>query len=791
MMDDIRYAGRLIKRQPAFALLMVITLALGIGAASAVFTICDRVLLRPLPYPSPERIVALDKVSYAFSPRGMAIPRDLMELRELEAVGMYATGGLNLGDGAGAVRLRAAAATSGFFKALGVGAAMGRVFDPAEDRDAARVAVLSAETWRRHFEQDLAILGREIRLNSQSFRVIGVMPSGFTFPSEAGVWIPPGSDRQISGPAFGPSMLARIAPGVSIAQVTDAIARFMAGRRKVDALPREEWPLVRPLRDRLVGGARPTLVFLAGVVGLLLAATCANVAGLLLARLRVRGRELLVRSALGASRGRLVRQLLIECFVLTGPAAALGLLGSIATVRLFAASVPTFAPDVDLTTPDARFFVVGVAVSLVTAVVFAFGPALLASRKPASEILREGATPRRRARWLGQVLVVSQVAVALVLLAATSAALAVVVRLARIDLGFTNERAVVFELTLPNSRYGTAAAKVDFLDRLETRLRSSPLVVAAGTTDYVPGSTHMGIGVGLQLAGHEPPRGERLIASLLSATPDYFRTMGIPIRAGRSFLPTDRTGTAPVAIVSEAAARALEPGGNVVGQRLLLNFGRAPTEIEIVGVSASVRNRAVIGDAPRQIYRPVGQGVMGGSAGVAVDLAAGSDASGLAFARTVVHEIDPELPLYNVTRVKDLRARFLATERLTLAMTAIFGGLALALSAIGLFGVLSQLVAQRTREIGIRMALGANRGRLRASVVGTGLRLAGAGVVVGAAASALAWRGLTHVVPTLAAASWTSLGLDAIVLLAVAALAAWVPARRASSIDPMHALRTE
>jgi predicted permease len=684
--QDLRYALRLARRQPGFTAVAVATLALGIAAATAIFTICDRVLIQPLPYADPDRIVVLHKVSFGFSARGMTVGRAAASSPALSAVGLYAPGGMNLGEADAPQRVNAAVVTHGFFQSLGAQPVAGRALTPDDDRDFARVAVLSFDLWRRRFHEDRAAIGREIRLNSQAFTVVGVMPRGFDFPADASVWVPIGSDGQVTGGALAPSVVARLAPDMTPAQAAEALTRAEgAARPGGDNDP----AIVTSLKEELVGGARPNLLLLAALVGLLLAATSANVAGLLLSRLRVRQRELSLRSALGASRGRLVAQLTVESGAIAAAGAALGLVLTFWMLRAFEAAVPTFAAHVDLSHPGFDVFGVAGAVTALSTLIAGAGPALAVRKRAPADILRAGASTARSSRWFGQSLVVAQIALALVLLAGTSATLAVLARLGRVDLGFDNPRAIVFELTIPLSRYGSAAGVPALIAEIERGLRAIPGVSSVGVTDYAPGSAQTGIGMPIAAPGDpEPADGSRQTASLLIATPDYFRAMGIRMIAGRAFTERDVAAAPRVAILSESAARALagEPA-RAIGRRVEDRFRPNAGGLEVVGVVADVRLRRRMTGTQAQLYQPVAQTFVRGSAGVAID-ADGEVETVIARARDVLRRIDADLPIYSVLRLSDLRARYLATERVTVALTAAFGGLSIVLAAVGLYGLL-------------------------------------------------------------------------------------------------------
>ena len=799
---DLGYAARLVRRRPAFAALTIATLALGIGASTAVFTIADRVLLRPLPYPEPARIVAPTPVTVGFAASVFIAP-EFLALREFSAMGMYGSGGLNLGDRPSPRRARAAAVNSGFFDVLGVRPLAGRTFTTDDDRGQ-KVIVLGFDLWRHAFAGDRAILERTIPVNGQPFRVIGIMPRGFSFPERSEVWLPPLADRQVTGAVYSPQVFARLARGVSPAQAVAALSRAIEERSASHAqhmvspfgtkpqMTRAASPTVTPLQATLSRGARPTLAMLVIIVAVLLVAACANVAGLLLSRLRTRERELLVRSALGAQRLRLVQQLAIESTVVSAAGAVAGLALGFWAVRLFVAAVPSFVPDIAIDGLDLRFFAVGGFVSLLCAAAFALGPAITVSAAPASRFVNDAAGGGRPSRRFAGVLIVLQVAAALLLLAATSASTSSVLKLMRTDLGFSNDRTVVFDLTLPQTRYRGAAIG-GFVEQLEERIGTLPGVVNVGTTNFALGSNRRMIAMPLWLEG-EPdavssPDGRQAFAIRLAASPGYFEAMGIPFVAGRSFTSADRKGSPPVVILSESAARILKSNvADLIGKGLALD---PRTRAEIVGVVRSVRlygphaNRSTL-----EAYEPIAQSNQLAALTLAIDSTASTDTV-VAAAKQSLAELDSSLPLYNVQQLADVRATFVRTERVTAALSGLFALCALMLSGIGLYGVLAQLVTQRTREIGIRMALGADRRRLQSSVVAVGLRLAVIGIIVGAIGARLTFRVAARFVPQLEMPDAGSLVAAVLILLAVAGAAAWLPARRASAVDPVCALRAE
>jgi putative ABC transport system permease protein len=792
--QDLRFALRLLRRQPLFGALLIGTLTVGVTAAIAIFTLCDRVLFRPLPYPEPERVVSIAGQGFGMANGHPVVRKALADLPEFTSVALYGSGGLNLGDNATPLRVRAAGVTAGFFNALAVPARLGRTFDTSEELAASAVVVLGDNLWRTRFGSDPDVAGKTTRLNGRPYTILGVMPPGFGFPEEADLWAPLFTDAQMYGSAIASNYIARLGPGVSIAQARAAIDRMGRDRQRLQPDYSPPPTNVVSLQDRLVGRVRPTLLFLAGGVGLLLLATCANVAGLLLARLRVREHELLLRAALGASRGRLARQLLVECATVTiiGAAAGTGL--AVLVLRGIAASVPNLSPAGALLTLDGRFLLVTAGVVMSGGVLFALAPVVSASRRRTAHVLRAGVTNTARMGWIRSGLVIGQVATALILLTATSAALSVVARLSRVDLGFDNDRAVVFELTIPQVRYDTAAAIVRVARDLDAALSRTPGVTAAGLSSLAPASHDLAIGSAIAREGQtiDKTSVSQRTTMRLSATPGYFRAMGIRLLAGRSFSDADNVPGARLVVLSERAAAHLWGSARAaVGRRILVStfVSADPQILEVIGVVNDVQLRGAE-TAEAQMYFPFAADPPPGTLAVAV-ATTGDPALVMAAVQREIDTVDPDLPLYNRLLVSNIRARFLEKERFTLALTSGFGLVALALCAIGLYGVLTQIVMQQTREIGIRMALGAAPRRLLADVVGSGVRLALIGVAIGALGSGAAARVIGRFVPAVDAPSVRAIALDAVVLVLVAIVAAWMPARRASTIDPLIALRTD
>jgi predicted permease len=790
MRHDLRYAVRLIRRQPLGAALTVITLALGIAASTGIFTTVDRLLLQPLPYPEPERLMAVRNAPFSFAGSSMDIALGIRTLGVFDGIGVYAEGGLNSDVDGTALRLPAAVASPGFFEAMAVTPQIGRVYT-YEDTTATdnAIAVISDGLWRRLFGADQSVLEQPLYVNRRAFRIAGVMPSGFTFPGTTDVWIPVFSDRQATGSTFAPDVVGRLAAGVTPEAAAAAIDRLKAGR----GAPSDdaERPRVTPLQAELTGAVRPTLLLLASCVGLVLLVATTNVAGLLLARVTQRQSEYVLRRALGGSRWRLVRLLAVEAVVLAGLAGMLGTIAGSVALKLVATLSASALPPMALGL-DVRMLAIALLVSVTTGLLFGLVPGLAAASQPPAGVVRATSTATAGPGWrrFRQALVVVQVAAALVLLAVTSMTIQTMIRLSRIDLGFRGDSVLGLTLTLPLATYDGAAAVSQFADRALERLRAVPGVVRAGATGALPGDRTVGVGLRIYLPGERARGGEGRSASLLMASPDYFDAMRIHLVSGRTFTEADRRRGAPVVILSASAARMLWPDGrNPVGLVAEIGVPPEPVNVEVVGIVADVMLRGPL--APwnqEQMYRPVAQHPPFGGLSFAVRTT-GDPAAIAPAVRRALTELDPALPAYNVRALDAVASEFLSSHRLALMLLATFAALTLVLAAVGLYGVLAHLVAARTRELGIRMALGADGGRLQRGVVLSGLRLAGTGVLVGLLLVGAAARAIAAFVPDLDPLPWQAVGLAAALMIAVATVAAWLPARRAARIDVAGTLR--
>ena len=788
MFNDLRFAFRALRRSPAFTLVAVITLALGIGANTALFSVADAVLFKPLPYPEPERIVNIESGPVGFSKTGIIASRQMEQSPVFNGVGIYATGGLNVGDAGYAERVIAAAVTAGFFQALGTVPVVGRPFTAAEANANERVAVISHGLWRRRFAER-EVLDQPLVLNGKPYVVVGVMPPRYAFPDQAEVWIPSGTDRQITGAAFAPSGVARLAPGVTIAAALEEAERIKY--RGQPKHPMDQDVKITPLREELVGSVRPLFGIVTAAALLVLLVACINTANLLLARISSREREIAVRRALGASRGRLVRYLLGESAILSICAGLLAIPAAIVTLGAVRVILPATLHGVAEVAIDGRAVLVTTLLCIGSTLLFGLVPSLSADGRASVTILRSGtATASPFWRRFRGALVAAEVAAGLVLLAGAATIVNTVTTLMRADIGARGENVLTLQLTLPMSSYDTRPKVSEFYRRLDERLSAIPGVESAAGTSMMPGSREVGVGGRISVEGL-PDQKVESYALIVNASAGYFRTLGIDLLAGRTFTPADGPASPPVAIASErvAGAYGLEPA-QLIGRRIKDAFRDPPSFSEIVGVVRDVRHRGPEGQPGPQIYRPLEQNPSFGTLYVAVK-ASRSVREIVSGVRAAVTSVDPSLPPYNVRTFDEIRAGYVAERRFAMMLMLAFAALTAALSAIGLYGVMSYLVQLRTREIGIRISLGATpNGVLRDTLI-RGLWYAVAGVIAGAAAAAALSRVFISRVPGLQEVKIATLAAASMAMLVLAAATIWMPARHAARIDPVEALRRE
>ncbi|HWB31523.1 MAG TPA: ABC transporter permease [Vicinamibacterales bacterium] len=789
MPTDLRHALRALRHAPGFSTVAILTLALGIGANTALFSVADAVLLRPLPYPDSDRLVAVEEASSLANWRG-DVRRDVEESAVFAGVGTYVAGAVNVGGDPAPERVRAAAVSAGFFKALAPQPIAGRVFTADDLKVDPRQAVVSHAFWTRRGRSLRP--GGELLINGRTFVIAGIMPPRVDFPGGVDVWIPTGSDNQIAGNAAAPAAIARLASGVTPDRARLEIERIAAaaakGRRDANAPP----VVVVPLRDQLVGPVRPVFVTLAIAVALVLLVACLNVASLLLARVSAREREIAARRALGATGLKLVRLLLCESALLSAGAGLLAVPVAVWTLAAIRVVLPAAPVGADAVAIDARAFLATAVLCVTATCIFSLAPVWSLRRASAASILRTTSSSTSDPFWrrFRSALVVAELAIALVLIAGAATIARTVGTLMRVDLGVSGERALTVETTLPLARYGSLERLDVFYERMEAAVRRIPGVETVGTTSRLPGTRELGIARPIMVEGRPAPEGAQRGASYLSASPDYFQAIGIPLVAGRHFASTDRAGAQPVAMISESVARrvGLSPT-EAIGQRIAIGLqGRSLATI--VGVVRDVRLQGPEADPGAQLYVPLAQQANYGTTFIVVKTL-GNPTTAAPALRAAIARVDVDLPIYNIQTFAQVRASFLADRAFAMAVLSAFGALAFLLAGIGLYGTLTYLVQLRTPEIGIRMALGASPGAVRRQILRQGLLHAVAAIALGAGASAMLLRVMTSVVPGLQRPEMSMLAAAAGTMLIAVIPIIWLPARRATAIDPVHALRTE
>jgi putative ABC transport system permease protein len=802
LIQDLRYALRTLAKTPAFTAAAVATLALGLGASTAVFSLVRGVLLRSLPYPEPERIVDVRETNLVKGRAAMtASPPNFLDWerqnRVFSSMGAYAETLLALSDGGDPERLEVTLATTGFFSTLATAPLLGRTFSAEEaspGRD--RVAVLSHRLWIRRFGGDPSLLGRTIRLDAEPYVVLGVMPPGFRFPEDgADAWIPLAFGREVETQrgAHYLNVVARLRGGVGLDRAAEEMRRLAARlERQYPDTNADYSASVVPLRDRLVGPVRPALLILLGAVGFVALIACANVANLLLIRGVSRRSEIAVRVALGAERGRLVRQLLTESLLLALAGAALGLALAAGAIELILNFGPGDIPRLAEVGIDGGVLAFLVGTTLAATLLFGLAPALQSSRAPIEGLrgVTGGASLQQRARRMRQALVVAEVALALALSAGAGLMLRSLMRLSAVDPGFQSERVLTFELSLPEARYPDDGRVGAFADQLLVRLRALPGVRASGAIFGLP-LTGMRFSSSFQVEGAPVAKAHEPSAQVRVASRDYFRVMSIPVIAGRPFGPSDQAGSPPVILATRSAARKFWPNGDALGKRV--RFGARPTSTrlqgEIIGIVGDVRD-AGLADAPEPLfYACFEQAPVGFFS--AVVRTAGSPEGLAAAVRREVGSLDPELPVTALAPLDEVVSRSAARPRFYVLLLSLFAAAALLLAAVGIYGVLAYAVNQRTREIAIRMALGAGAREVQRLVLREGAVLAAAGLAIGLGAALLLTRALGGLLFGIRPTDPATYAGVALLLAAVALTACYFPARRAVRVDPLVVLRME
>jgi putative ABC transport system permease protein len=802
--QDIRYAFRRLLKSPAFTVVALLTLALGIGANTAIFSVVNAVLLKPLPYPEPQQIVGIYHLSEG-TRATMSGPNftDVKKLATtLEDAGAYTRLRTILTGRGEPVRLDGAQVSASLFELLGVRPALGRTFRADENEPGKhRVAILSHGLWLQRFGGDRSVVGKTLLLDGVSHEIVGVMPEGFSFPAARSIWTPLEYTEDFTTEQRGAWYLqgvGRTKDGVSPEQAQAEIETI--GRQLAKQYPDSNEGVditAMSLHEAMVGDIRRAFWVLLGAVGFVLLIACVNVANLLLARAAARENEIAVRTALGAGRGRLIRQLLTESIILAIVGGGLGLLLAVWGVEGLLALEPQGIPRLNevRVDPNVVFFTMGL--SLVTGLLFGLVPAFQSTRGGISATLKEGgrgALTSRGGSRMRTTLVIAEVALAVMLLAGAGLLIRSFSRLASVDPGFQVQPALTFELSLPESRYETEEHQIAFFDQLMPKLQTLPGVQAAGAVISLPLSGSS-IVLTFEIAGRPPvPPSQQPAMQVRVATPGYFQTIGIPLKRGRFFSDSDRWGSPQVVLITEAAAKQYFPNEDPIGKRITLGWGRGENKPraggEVVGIIGDVKDAGLDEPDPPQIYLPYRQWPIG-SMSFLLKTAVPPESVADPVRRTV-YSMDGNLPVGNVRTLETLVARSISQPRFYMTLLTVFASVALALAAIGIFGVLSYAVAQRTREIGIRMALGAHQRTVVRLIVRDAMIMASVGVAIGTVAAFLLTEWLVaKLLFNTSPYDPATFTIVAVALAAVSLAAAYVPARRATRVDPIVALRAE
>lgn len=801
---DLRYALRTLRRTPAFTAVVVLTLALGIGATSAIFTLVNGILLRPLPYPQPDRLVRLIQsyperglTGWGVSPQNIALYRD--RGTDFEAFSAYRDGGMTLSDASGAQRLTVARVTADFFRVMGVSPVIGRPFTRAEDTPETHdVAVISHALWESHFGSDPGIVGRTIDLDGQPVRVLGVMPAGFGFPSpEIKAWMAMGLDpnRRFGWINVG---VGRLRPGVSVAHAERQTTAIMwdwargeaeaSGTVGVDPSRTHMKTIVTPLHEAITGRTSRPLKTLLGAVFLILLIATANVATLLSSRAAAREREISVRAALGASRSRVVRQLITESVTLGLIGGLLGTLLAFLLVRTLTHSTAISLPRLGEVAVDTRVLGVTLVLSLVSGVVFGLLPAVHATRTRLAAALSSGqrGSGHQFVRRANSSLVVAQLALAIVLLVSAGLMLESFRKLMSVDLGFRTDDLTTISLRL-SPRINSAGALNAFVQTALAEVRAVPGVRSAALGWTVPFEGNANVDGYLIDGRATPSTGNEDQIAQIGVSPGYFSSLGIPLLYGRDFLASDDTTGLPVALVDELLAKRYWKGTEAIGKRI--RVGGDTTWFTIVGVVGNVRDLDAASPPGPHLYNSLPQ--VGGNP-LSLVIKTPSDPRGtIASVRRAIASIDPSIPLDDLRSVSSFIDRSLDTRRLTETLLAAFAVLAVVLAAVGVYGVMALSVANRYREFGIRLAVGAAPNALVRLVLGEGARLALIGVAIGVAGGLVAMRYIASQLYQVSATDPLIYAVLSLLLVAIALGACYLPARRAAASDPLLALRGE
>jgi len=796
LIQDLRYGVRSLLKRPGFLVIAVSTLALGIGATTAMFTVVNSVLLRPLPFPEPQRIVLFQGINprQGINQSNMSVP-DIVDWQQqsqsFEQIAAFLGGGLFLSLGDETERVRAAGVSADFFPLFKTNPISGRTFT-AEDMKDDSLVVISHALWQRRFGGAPDVINRKITLANEPATIIGIMPPGFTYPYDAEVWWPyqlnPAKERRENRFV---EVVARLKPGVSLAQAQTEMETISQRLAQNYGESNRGWSVrLTELRESLVGKLRTSLLILLGAVAFVLLIACANVANLLLARAVSRQKEIALRTALGASRWRVVRQLLTESALLSVVSGVAGLALSLWLIKLLIAITPPNTPRLDEIRIDWRVFAFSLAVMVFAGLLFGLFPALQTSRPNLNETLKDsgqrGLETGGRNR-VGSLLIVSEIALSFVLLAGAGLLIKSFMHLREINPGFNPDNVLTMRLALPWTKYKQGSPRAQIYKQLVDQVKATPGVQSAAATLSLPlGGDTFNVGRGLIREGRPITADQETNARYSAVTPDYFQTLQIPLKAGRTFSEQDTLDTTKVVIVNETMARTLWPGENPIGTRFTIwhdeKFAR-----EVVGIVGDTKDSLDEETGP-QMYVPYAQDPTWGSLSLAVRTS-GEPSALTNSVREAIRSVDKEVPSFNLKTMNDVVSTSAASRRVPMLLLSAFAGVAMLLAMLGIYGVTSYYVTQRTHEIGVRMALGAQIVDVLKLVLSRAMLLALIGIGIGVAGAVAVTRYLTTLLFGVKPIDTVTFIAVAVVLAAVVFVACLVPARRAAKIDPLEALR--
>jgi putative ABC transport system permease protein len=795
LVQDLRYGFRAFVQQPAFALTAVMALALGIGANTAVFSVVYAVLLKPLPFAEPGQLIYAHDTYPAVPSASVSWPK-FIALRDgnrtLTGLAAVAPGTVNLTGRGDPQQVLAFRVSGDYFSVLGVAPQLGRLLTRDDDvPNGGKVIALSYGLWQRRYGGDPKIVGQALIVDGEPFTVASVMPASFNYPAGAEAWVPLALPARFQGNNF-LRLIGRMKPNVTVPQASDDLRAVTAGFNKANNLQRDV--KVYPLHDYLASRNRQMLLVLQGTVAFVLLIACANVANLLLARSVSRGRELSIRAALGAGRARLVRQLLTESVLLSLAGSVVGVLLASWLLRLFLTLAPTNFAGVQTIRIDSQVLFATLAIAMCTGLLFGLAPARHGFHVDPNDSLRDtgtrGATSAG-AKGASRVLVVAEIALAMVLVIGAGLMVKSLLRLETQDPGFRPDGVMTFQLTLPASKYSTPERITQTFQRVIEEVRTVPGVVDAGGINMIP-LTNFGMNGSFSIVGRPPfQQADRApVVEYRATTPGYFAAMGIPVKRGADFTGKEGPKSAPVVIINETMATQFWPGGNPIGERLQLGWDPQNVTREIVAVVGDARSQALGARPVPETYVPHVQAALSGMGIVARTQGADPTAI-LPAVRQRLAAMDPDLPIVRPQTLSTVRDSAAGGSRLSSVLTSVFAMLAALLASVGIYSLIAYSVAERTRELGIRVALGADRRTVVRLIVGEGLRLAVVGILIGLAGSWLLAGTVRAMLYEVSPIDPVVLGGTCAGVLLVTLLASYVPARRALRVDPMVALRAD